>query len=175
MAKREEYRNLSQAEAARLAGAIWIFGSIDIEHSRKRPLYYYPRIMLTMPNPLPFDYRKDEHEKVWIEERNGKKYFILEIGRQKLVEKRMKEILPFIGGEEAEQIRLALKIIETKRSRELSREEKTQKLKTLHEEWKQSRERLRTWVEDFKAKHKDAPPRRVPIEIWNKAYLLEDC
>ena len=175
MAKKEKYKDLSQDEAARLAGAVWIFGSVDIEYSKRRPRYYYPRIMLTMPNPLPFDYQKDMGGKVWVDERNGKKYFTLEIGKQKLVKKRMKEILPFIAGEEAKQIKLALQIIKTKGLKDLTKDQKTHQLRKLFDDWKRSRGKLKVWVEDFKAKHQSAPTRRVPIEIWNRAYLLEDC
>jgi len=175
--KREKYKDLTTAEAARLAGAIWIYGSIDIEYHKKRPRYYYPRIMLTMPNPLPFDYRKGKDEKVWVEERDGKKYFTLEIGRQELVEKRLTEILPFMGGEERKQIKIALKIIMIKCLVRYKKEKKreTQELAKLYIQWKECRGRLEKWVEDFKAKHRKAKRRRVPAQIWNKAYLLEDC
>ncbi|NIO21679.1 MAG: hypothetical protein GTN76_13340, partial [Candidatus Aenigmarchaeota archaeon] len=112
MSAKEEYRNLSKAEAARLAGALWIHGSVDIEHSRERK-YYYPRINLSMPNPLPYDYRDDIGGRVY----RGKKYFTLQLKKQKLVEKRLKEILPFMTGEERKQIDIALQIIKTNRSR----------------------------------------------------------
>jgi hypothetical protein len=177
--KGKKYKDLTTAEAARLAGEIWIYGSIDIEYHKERPRYYYPRIMLTMPSPLPFDYKKGEDEKVWVEERDGKEYFTLEIGKQELVEKRLTEILPFMGGEERKQIEIALKIIMIKRliRYKKKKERETQELAKLYTQWKECRDRLEKWVEDFKAKHQKVrcARGRVPTKIWNKAYLLEDC
>lgn len=167
---KNKYKDLSNAEKARLAGAIWIHGSIDIEYSRKRG-YYYPRIMLSMPNPLPFDYAKDPKEKVWV---GNDGCFTLEIGRQKLVEKRLNEILPYIGGIEKEQIEIALQIIKINSLRKKTEKEK-QKLRELYGQWKECSERLEKWVKDFKARYQNVKRRRVPAKIWNKAYLLEDC
>jgi hypothetical protein len=166
---------LNDAEKARLAGAIWIHGSINIEHSRKRN-YYYPRIMLSMRNPLPFDYQKDTGGKVWA----GKDGCItLEIGKQELVGKRLKEVLPLMGGIEKEQIGIALQIIEigrTERPRtEKGKKEKRKKLKKLYDQFKELSDKLENWIQVFKAEHKDVKRKRIPAQIWNKAYRLEDC
>jgi hypothetical protein len=176
----KKYKDLATAEAARLAGAIWIHGAIDIEYHEDKsgkPVYYYPRIMLTMPNRLPFDYQKDTGGNIWVEERAGKEYFTLEIGTQDLVEKRLIEILPFIGGEERKQIQIALKIIMINRIKKYKKDKtkEMQMLGELYNQWKECRERLETWVKDFKAKYQDVERKRVPMEIWNKAYRLGDC
>jgi len=125
--KNNEIRDLSDPEKARLAGAIWIHGSIDIEHHKPKPRskeYFYPRIMLSMQNTLPYHYQEDMQGEV----HPGKKgYFTLEIGTQDLVEKRLREILDFMSGIEKEQIIIALRVIEINKSK-LSHAEKMQKL-----------------------------------------------
>lgn len=170
MARQEEYKDLSQAEAASLAGAIWIHGSIDIEHSRKRG-YYYPRIMLSMTNPLPYHYKERIGDgKVY----RGKEFFTLQLKKQEPVEKRLQEILPFMGGEEEKQIEIALQIIKINRSEPPGAERK-QKLETLYDQWKRYRDKLEDWIKKFKAEHQNVERRHIPVKIWNRAYRLEDC
>jgi hypothetical protein len=177
--ERKESKNLSDAEKARLAGAIWFYGSIDIERSRERG-YYYPRIVITMPNPLPYMLREDVGGGVVYpgkrELRRGRreveKQFTLMIKKQALVEKLLKEIKGIVGGFEEEQIGIALEIFDVKRSK--GKDEK-ERLKELFEEWKQKRVELEKWVKAFKAKYRDVEEKRIPVKIWNRAYLLEDC
>lgn len=162
---------MNDVEKARLAGAIWIHGSIDIEHSTKRQ-YYYPRIMLSMKNLLPFDYQKDMGGNVWA---GNDGYITPEIGKQKLVEKRLKEILPLMGecSLEKKQIEIALKIIEINKSGE-PKTEKKKKLEELYQQSKKLREELKNWIQDFKAEYKDVEKKNIPAKIWNRANLLED-
>jgi len=159
MARREEYKNLSQAEASRLAGAIWIYGGIHISGTN-------PRIIITMPIPLVYQYKEEVGGHVYQGE-DG--YFTLQIAEQLLVKKRLEEIQPFMSGEEAIQIRLALEIIRTKESG-LPRQKLVEKIEELIEDWKRSRNRLKRWIEEFVAGHKDERKGGIPRGIWNKAY-----
>lgn len=159
----QEYRDLTEQEKARLAGAIWIYGSIHVPRARDNP-----RINMSMPIPLAYHYKEDSGGLVT---RGDDGYFTLQIGGQKLVKKRLEEIQPFMGGEEAIQIGLALEMIRTKESN-LTTDEKNEKLDELYADWKRSRNRLEQWMKKFVESHKDKPekPMRDIKQIWNRAY-----
>lgn len=161
--KKVEYRDLSEPEKAKLAGAIWIYGSIHISGKE-------PRIILTMPIPLVYQYKRDFGGTAY-SVADG--YFILQIAG-KLAQKRLEEIQPFVGGEEAEQVRLALDIIKTKES-SMSDEEKEERINKLIKDWKKSVHKLKAWMEDFveECRNKSVSP-RMPFRIWNKAYDWAD-
>jgi len=176
--ERKESKNLSTIEKARLAGAIWFYGSIDIEHSEKQG-YYCPRIVITMPNPLPYKLKEDVGGEVYPGKgklgkgrREAGKQFTLMIKKQALVEKLLKEIKGMVGGLEEKQIDIALEIFDVKRS---NGEGKEERLEELFEKWKRKRAKLEKWVKGFKAKYRDVKEKHIPVEIWNRAYLLEDC
>ena len=176
--KREKFKDLTKAQAARLAGAIWIYGSIDIKRekartkSQEKKYYYYPRIALSMPIPLSLDYVNDTGGNAYAGE-DG--YYSLIIDEPELVKKRLKEILPFMSGEEAKQIEIALEILRIKRSKDLRPTDKQQKLDELYKQWLESHKRLKKWIKEFKAKCEKKPKERVPRKIWTKAYAWEDC
>ena len=157
--KNRKYRDLTEQEKVRLAGAIWIYGSIHVPRS-------VPRIVISMPIPLVYQYKKDVGGYVY---RGEDGYFTLQISKRELVKKRLEEIQPFMGGEEAIQIGLALEMIRTKES-SLTSNKRKEKLKELREDWKRSKERLRQWMEEFVKSHKDKPEVSVPKGIWNRAY-----
>ena len=155
----ETIRKLDPPEKARLAGAIWIYGGIHIAGNQ-------PRIVITMPIPLVYQFQKDYGGEVYLGE-DG--YFTLQIHRLELVEHRLEEIRPFMSGEEAIQLSLALEIIKNKKSKQPST--RREKQKELIEDWKRSRDRLKRRIEDFVHSHKNEPvSKRVPHGIWNKAY-----
>ena len=163
---------LNEIEKARLAGVIWVFGSIDVEY-RKITQDYRPRIAISMPNPLPFQYKEDAGGIVYAGKRRG--HFILMIRKLDLVEKRLKEIRPFISGEEGNQIDLSLEILKTRRSNKKGKE---QKLKDLYKEFKSSQKRLENWIKDFRTKCENMEVPQISRNlqmIWNKAYIWEDC
>jgi hypothetical protein len=163
--KKNEIRDLSRAEAARLAGAIWIYGGIHVSGSN-------PRIVITMPVPLVYEYQKDFGGSTY---RGEDGYFTLQIAGRSLVKKRLKEIQSFMSGEEVIQIGLALEIIRTKEEWPAS-ERKVERLNELTEDWKRSRDRLKQWIEDFVKDHKDEimSEGEIPTAIWNKAYAWTD-
>lgn len=180
--ERKESKNLSTIEKARLAGAIWFYGSIDIEHSKEQG-YYCPRIVITMPNPLPYKLQEDvgggivypsidRKKKLKTGRREVEKQFTLMIKQKALVEKLLKEIKRMVGGLEEKQIDIALEIFDVNRSKE---EDKKERLKELFEKWNQKRVELKEWVENLKATYRDIEKKRIPVDIWNRAYLLEDC
>lgn len=178
LSKKKKYRDLSCAEAARLAGAIWIYGSINIKREKARTkqaqgrYYYYPRIILSMPIPLPFDYARDTGGNAYA----GKDgHYTLIIDEQVLVEKRLKEISSFMSGEEAKQIEIALEIIRINRSKDLTPTEKQRRLDELYGQWQESCKRLKKWIKEFKTRCEKIPKSRVPRKIWTKAYAWEDC
>jgi len=170
-------RDLTDVEKARLVGAIWIHGSIDLERHNNEDgslSYLYPRIMLSMPNPLPYDFKKDTDGTV---RRGNDGVFTLEIGTQELVEKRLKEILPLMGGEEKKQIEIALQIIEINRSKRYkkNKEIEMRELERLYEQWDECRGNLENWIKEFKNKYQNVKEANIPSKIWTKAYQLEDC
>lgn len=152
--KKNEIKGLSDVEAARLAGVIWIYGGIHVSGSD-------PRIVITMPIPLAYEYEKDFGGHTY---RGKDGYFTLQIAGQPLVKKRLEEIQPFMSGEEAEQIRLALEIIQTPK-------EKKEELKRLIADWKKSKNKLEQWMKEFVENHKKEPVSKIPADIWRKAYL----
>lgn len=169
--KKEEFRALSPVEIARLAGVVWIYGSIDIEKQPEKDekgniikCYYYPRIMITMPIPLPYHYWEDVSGEVLAGEDGT---FTLEIERPpELVKTRLAELQPYMSGEEAVQIGLALEVFRTKESSLLTEPEKQQKLEELYQDLKRSQARLERWIEKFVEAHKDEEKGKVPSKIW---------
>lgn len=161
--KDQEYRDLTKQEKARLAGAIWIYGSIHVPTA-----YDDPKIIMSMPIPLAYHYKEDSGGLVT---RGDDGYFTLQIAGKKLVKKRLEEIQPFMGGEEAIQIGLALEMIRTKDS-SLTKNEKNKKLCELYADWKISRYRLEQWMKKLVESHKDEPEKsmRDRKRIWNRAY-----
>ena len=159
--KEQKYRDLTEQEKARLVGAIWIYGSIHVPSADENP-----RIVISMPIPLPYHYQKDVDGGAY---RGEDGYFTLQISGQKLVKKRLEEIQPFMGGEEAIQIGLALEMIRTKESN-LTQNEKNEKLNELYKDWQRSRNRLEQWMKKFVESHKDEPEKPISKKIWNRAY-----
>lgn len=50
--KNQKYRDLTEQEKVRLAGAIWIYGSIHVSSSDLK-------ILILMPMPLVYQYKED--------------------------------------------------------------------------------------------------------------------
>lgn len=167
--KKKERRDLSETEKVKLAGAIWIYGSIDLEIHRdksKKLVYCYPRIMLSILNLLAYDYEKDTEGHVWA----GKDgYYTLEIGPQDLIEKRLKEILPYLSGVEKRQADIALQVITLNRSGKAGKENEFEALIT---EWKKCRSELKNWVKKLRDQYKDVKKEDHPTSIWSRAYRL---
>lgn len=162
-------KNLNFHEKARLAGVIWAHGCIHIDYDKRKEIYS-PRIIISIKNRIPHHYRNDVGGIVRYGE-NG--YYELDIRRKALVKKRLKEILPFIGGEEEKQIIIALKILSLKEENPISDEAKKE-MKKLYEKWLESRARLEKWIRDFKRTIPILSPVRLPTKIWNRTYLFED-
>lgn len=169
---KSEKPTLDSDKIAILAGAIWIFGSIDIEHSKTRG-YFQPRIMITMPMPLPYHYREFAGGNVWVE-KDG--MFTLDIGRQREVWKLLNDLKQYLGGEERIQVESALEIMELNRSRRLPKEEKNQKRTEAFNRFKESRAWLEKWNDKFLEDNDKAireglkKKRKIPRAIWNRAY-----
>ena len=159
--KEPEIKNLSCAETARLAGVIWIYGGIFISGD-------YPRINITVPIPIVYEFQEDFGGKAY-REKDG--YFTLQISGKELVKKRLKEIQSFMGGEESEQIRLALEICRINDST-LSPTEKTEKREKLKEEFNESVNKLKNWMKEFVKKNKNKPisDKPMPSSLWKAAY-----
>ena len=157
----------SPAQAAMLAGAIWIYGGIHFSGKN-----YVPVILVTMPSPLVYVYQKDFGGDVY---RDKEGYFTLQIKRQEEVRQALLAIRYFLSGEEAIQVQLALKLMEVKHSRLLP-DEKLQQLKKLTADWKESRNRLEEWMKELVAKHKNdrISENEIPIAIWIKAYKISE-
>lgn len=164
-------KGLNRKKLARLAGAIWIHGSIDVEYSRDRP-YYLPRIVLTMKNLLPYAYCEDVGGRVY-HGRNGT--YTLMIKRWRLVKQLLEGIREFIGGEEEKQIDIALEIIRINHSGRLSKAKNMPQLEKLHAQWKECRARIEKWAEDLRTQHGHEKEVDVPVEIWSRAYPFEAC
>jgi len=162
-------KNLDFHEKARLAGTIWNHGCIHIEYDKRSDICS-PRIIISMKNHILHHYREDVGGIVRFGN-NG--YYELDIRRQALVKKRLEEVLPFIGGEEEEQIIIALKILSLKKERPIPHEAKKE-MKKLYEEWLESRERLKKWITDFKDAQPVLSQVDLPTKIWNRTHLFED-
>ena len=161
--KDDKFPDLTKPKKARLAGAIWIYGSIHVPTPRADP-----KIVISMPIPLAYHYKEDSGGLVT---RGDDGYFTLQIAGQKLVKKRLEEIQPLMGGEEAIQIDLALKMLRTKESN-LTTNERNKKLDELYAKYDRSRKRLEQWMKKFVESHKDEPEKKMRgrKQIWNKAY-----
>lgn len=159
--KKNEERNLNNTEKAILAGAIWIYGGINVSGPS-------PRIQITMPIPLVYKFEDDFGGNAY---RGKDGYFTLQIAKESLVIRRLEEIRPFlIGTVESKQIDLALEIIQTKRS-ELTPKEKQERIEELKKEGKGSQNELKKWMEEFVESHRNEPvSASIPKAIWTKAY-----
>jgi hypothetical protein len=145
-------------KAVRLAGAIWIYGSI-LAYGQP-PV---PEIKITMPIPLVYDYKEDFGGRVF---RGKDGYFTLQIKAKDEVRKALEAIKDLIGGVEEEQIQILLDILDAKQTRKSK--ERDEKLEILFKKWESQKQKLDEWMKKFVMDHKDEPIRPVPIKIWDK-------
>jgi hypothetical protein len=173
MPEHVEEKNPDILDYALLAGAIWIFGGIHVSGKE-----YVPEIILTMPTPLVYKYQKDFKEFGGIVYKDNDGYFTLQIRKRKSVERILLGIQLFMKGEEAKQIKIALKMIEVLEVRKSKvsiedKEEQTKILEELYAEWDNCRDSLKDWMHTLVEEGKrEEISEGVPKAVWSKAYLL---